>query len=101
VHPAVSDAAGLAALDAIAAGTPVITSAIGAMPETVGPAGLLVEPRDPERLAHALRAAWADDRVHRGIALAAAARAGADRRTWADVARETRRVYAEVAAERS
>ena len=101
VHPAVSDAAGLAALDAIAAGTPVITSAVGAMPETVGPAGLLVEPRDPERLAHALRAAWADDRVHRGIALAAAARAGADRRTWADVARETRRVYAEVAAERS
>jgi glycosyltransferase involved in cell wall biosynthesis len=100
VHPAVSDAAGLAVLDAIAAGTPVITSAVGAMPETVGAAGLLVEPRDPERLAHALRAAWADDRVHRGIALAAAAGAGADRRTWADVARETRRVYAEVAAER-
>ncbi len=100
VHPAVSDAAGLAVLDALAAGTPVITSAVGAMPETVGAAGLLVEPRDPERLAHALRAAWADDRVHRGIALAAAAGAGPDRRTWADVARETRRVYAEVAAER-
>ena len=101
VHPTVSEAAGLAVLDALAAGTPVITSAVGAMPETVGPAGLLVEPRDADRLAHALRAAWADDRVHRGIALAAAARAGADRRTWADVARETRRVYAEVAAERA
>ena len=97
VHPAVSDAAGLAVLDALAAGTPVVASAVGALPEIVGPAGLLVEPRDPDRLAHALRAAWSDDRVHRGIAQAAAGRAGTDRRRWADVARETRQVYAAVA----
>jgi glycosyltransferase involved in cell wall biosynthesis len=96
VHPVVSDAAALPVLDALAAGTPVVASATGALPEVVGPAGLLVEPRDPHRLAEALRAAWADDRVHRGIA-AAAARAAADRRTWADVARETRLVYAELA----
>jgi glycosyltransferase involved in cell wall biosynthesis len=97
VHPVVSDAAALPVLDALAAGTPVVASAVGALPEVVGPAGLLVEPRDPDRLAYALRAAWADDRVHRGIAAAAAARSGADRRTWADVARETRAVYAAVA----
>ncbi len=97
VHPAVSDAAGLAVLDALAAGTPVVASAVGALPEIVGPAGLLVEPRDPARLAHALRAAWADDRVHRGIAAAAASRTVVDRRRWADVARETRAVYAAVA----
>ncbi len=97
VHAVVSDAAALPVLDALAAGTPVVASAVGALPEVVGPAGLLVEPRDPERLAHALRAAWADDRVHRGIAAAAAARAGTDRRRWADVARETRAVYAAVA----
>jgi glycosyltransferase involved in cell wall biosynthesis len=96
VHPVVSDAAALPVLDALAAGTPVIASAVGALPEVVGPAGLLVEPRDPDRLAHVLRAAWADDRVHRGIAAAAAGRAGAERRTWADVARETRAVYAAV-----
>ena len=99
VHPVVSDAAALPALDALAAGVPVIASAVGALPEVVGPAGLLVEPRDPDRLAHALRAAWSDDRVHRGIAAAAAARAGGGRRTWADVARETRVVYAEAAGE--
>jgi glycosyltransferase involved in cell wall biosynthesis len=98
VHPVVSDAAALPVLDALAAGTPVVASATGALPEVVGPAGLLVEPRDPDRLAHALRAAWADDRVHRGIAAVAAARGAADRRTWADVARETRRVYGELAA---
>ena len=68
VHPAVSEAAALPILDALAAGTPVVASAVGALPEVVGPAGLLVEPRDADRLAHALRAAWADDRVHRGIA---------------------------------
>ncbi|MCU0478331.1 MAG: glycosyltransferase [Chloroflexi bacterium] len=97
VHPAVSDAAGLAVLDALAAGTPVVASAVGALPEIVGPAGLLVEPRDPDRLAQALGAAWSDDRVHRGIAQAAAARTGAERRRWADVARDTRAVYAAVA----
>ena len=37
--------------------------------------GSLVPPRDPDRLAAALRAAWADERVHRAIADAAAARA--------------------------
>lgn len=97
VHPVVSDAAALPVLDALAAGTPVVASVVGALPEVVGPAGLLVEPRDPDRLAQALRAAWADERVHRTIANAAAARAGAGRRTWADVARGTRAVYAEVA----
>ncbi len=96
VHPVVSEAAGLAVLDALAAGTPVIASVVGALPGIVGAAGLLVEPRYPERLAAALRAAWTDDRVHRGIA-GAAARAASGRRTWADVARDTRAVYAEVA----
>ena len=39
---------------------------------------------------------WADERVHARLAAAARERAEGDRRTWADVAAETRRVYAEV-----
>jgi hypothetical protein len=39
-----------------------------------------------------------DDAVHDRLAAAAMERATGDRRTWADVARETRLVYAEVAA---
>ena len=39
---------------------------------------------------------WADDAVHEQIASIARDRAGRDRRTWADVARETRAIYAEV-----
>jgi alpha-1,3-rhamnosyl/mannosyltransferase len=95
VMPARSDAAGLAALDAIAAGVPVVATAVGALPEVVGDAGILVEPRDPARLAEALRTAWVDDRVHGRLVEAARGRA-ATTRTWADVARETRQVYAEV-----
>lgn len=94
--PVVSDAAGLAALESIATGTPVIASAVGALPELVGPAGLLVEPRDVGRLATALRTIWTDELVHDRIRASARERAEADRRTWADVADDTRRVYAEV-----
>ena len=96
VMPALSDAAGLPALDAMAAGVPVVATAVGALPEVVGGAGILVEPRDPARLAEALRTAWADERVHAGLVQAARERAVTSTRTWADVARETRGVYAEV-----
>ena len=42
------------------------------------------------------RTIWADDRVHDVVAAAARDRAATDRRTWADVAQETRALYAEV-----
>ena len=95
--PVLSEAAGFAAIDAIAAGAPVVASAVGALPEIVGTAGILVEPRDPVRLATALRTAWTDDGVHGGILGAARERAVRDSRTWRDVAEETRAVYAEAA----
>ena len=95
ILPVVSESAGLAAIEAIAAGTPVIASAVGGLPEIVGSAGILVEPRDPARLSVALEAAWADNVVHGRIADAAAQRASSERRTWSDVALDTRRVYAD------
>jgi glycosyltransferase involved in cell wall biosynthesis len=96
VMPALTDAAALPALDAVAAGVPVVATAVGALPEAVGQAGILVEPRDPARLAEALRTMWADDRVRDRLVDAARERSGATTRTWADVALETRRVYADV-----
>ena len=45
--PSISDVAGLSAIEAFAAGTPVVAGAEGALPEIVGAAGILVEPRDP------------------------------------------------------
>jgi glycosyltransferase involved in cell wall biosynthesis len=101
VLPALSDASGLPALDSIAAGTPVVATTVGALPEVVGAAGILVEPRDPARLAEALRTAWADERVHGRLVAAARERAMTDERSWADVATETRRVYADVGVRRA
>jgi glycosyltransferase involved in cell wall biosynthesis len=92
--PLLSDAAGSAAIDAIAVGTPVVAASVGALTDLVGAAGILVEPRDIERLTVAIRAVWTEDRVHDRIAAGARDRAAADRRSWADVARETRAVYA-------
>jgi glycosyltransferase involved in cell wall biosynthesis len=88
---------GLPAIEALSCGTPVVASAVGALPEVVGTAGILVEPRNPERLASALATVWADDRVHAGLVGLASDRAEA--RTWAgaDVAQATRRIYAAVA----
>lgn len=96
VHPVRSDAAGTAVMEALAAGVPVIATSVGALPELVGPAGILVEPGDARRLAVALRAAWSDDALLDGLRAAAASRP-ASARTWADVARETRAVWAEAA----
>lgn len=95
--PVVSDSAGQAAIEAIASGVPVVASAVGALPEIVGAAGILVEPRQPARLAQALATAFVDDRVHGALAAIARERAAAEQRTWADVARETRSIYAAVA----
>ena len=100
ILPVVSEAVGLPVIEAIACGTPVVASAVGALPELVGMAGLLVEPRDSARLAVALATIWADDRVHQRVAAAAMERAMGTQRTWADVARETRQVYAQVGIRR-
>jgi glycosyltransferase involved in cell wall biosynthesis len=97
ILPVVSESAGLPVIEALASGTPVIASSVGPLPELVGPAGLLVEPRDAARLAVALATMWADDDVHERVAAVARARAETDIRTWADVAAETRTVYAAVA----
>ena len=63
VFPAVSEGTGLVVQEALAVGTPVVASRVGPLPELVGKAGIVVEARDPDRLAAALRVMWADERV--------------------------------------
>ena len=48
------EAFGLAALEFMAAGIPVIASEIGALPEVIGPDGILVPPDNPAALADAM-----------------------------------------------
>ena len=54
VYPSLFEGFGLPPLEAMACGTPVVTSNTSALPETVGDAALTVDPRDAEALATAL-----------------------------------------------
>lgn len=54
VMPSRSEGQGLAALEALSAGVPVVASAVGGLVEVVGEHGILVEPGDPVALADGL-----------------------------------------------
>ncbi len=93
LRPTVSDAAGMAAIEAIACGTPVVASGIGALPEIVGGCGVIVESRDAARLARAIDAIWSDDAFY-GQLRDGAIRAAQTAPTWREIATQTRAVYA-------
>ena len=84
---------GMPVLDAMALGTPVVTSRTTAMPEAAGGAALLVDPRDEADIARGIAAALADRE-----GLAERGRARAATRSWADVADEHVAVYRRVLA---
>lgn len=98
IYPCLSEATGLPVLEALSLGVPVISSRAGALPEMVGSAGIVVEPGDPKRLAAAIEALWAGGSLAEQLRRHAHRRAEDAQRTWSDVARETRAVYAAAAA---
>ena len=69
VLPSEYEAFGLVLLESLAAGTPVVASRVGGIPEFVedGKAGLLVPPRSPEALAEALGRLWTDRELERRL----------------------------------
>jgi glycosyltransferase involved in cell wall biosynthesis len=66
---------GLPALEAMAAGTPVVAARAGALPETVGEAALLVDPGDPGAWTEALCSLAGDDAERERLRVAGLARA--------------------------
>jgi glycogen synthase len=91
---------GMVALEAGAAGTPVIAGAAGGLPEIVtsGENGLLVPPRDPQALADAAGAILDDPDL--GARLVRTARRDIETRfIWPVAARATEKVYAEAVAD--
>jgi glycosyltransferase involved in cell wall biosynthesis len=87
VLPSLYEGFGLPALEAMACGTPVVAANNSALPEVVGPAGLLVDPRDASGLAEALRRLATEPDLHEQLARAGPARAATF--TWERAARET------------
>lgn len=84
VFPSLNEGFGLPVAEALACGTPVITSAYGSMAEiAAGGGALLVDPRDDRSIAAAMRQMLTDDDLHGRLAAEARARLP---RTWDDYA---------------
>jgi len=60
VMPSYTEGFGMPAVEALAAGVPVVAANRGALPEAVGPGGLLVDPDDAEAMARAMDHLLAD-----------------------------------------
>ncbi len=91
---------GMVALEASAAGTPVLAGAAGGLPEiiTSGRNGLLVPPRDPRALASAASTVLADPDL--GARLVRTAQRDIEARfVWPVVARATEKIYVEAIAD--
>ncbi len=96
VMPSLYEGFGLPPLEAMACGAPVICSNAASLPEVVGDAALLVNPRDPEEIAQAISRLLAD--AARRDELRAKGFARAARFSWDQTARETLSVYRQIEA---
>lgn len=94
VQPSVFEGFGLPALEAMACGTPVITSNTTSMPEVVGDAAILVDPLDVEGLAQAIAAVLGDEALRRDLAARSLERAAGF--SWDACARTVAGVYRSV-----
>ncbi|MDZ4655864.1 MAG: glycosyltransferase family 1 protein [Coriobacteriia bacterium] len=95
--PSLYEGFGLPPLEAMALGTPVITTSAASLPEVVGDAAVVVPPGDVEALAGALADVLSDNALR--ARLSDAGRARAATMTWERTAKETIAVYERVVAE--
>ena len=89
--PSLHEGFGLPALEAMAAGTPVVAANTGALPEVTGGAAVLVDPLDPRSIADGIAEAIAS-----GDSLRARGRARAREFSWRRTAALTAGVYREL-----
>ncbi len=96
VYPSLYEGFGLPVLEAMASGTPVVTSREGSLEEIAGAAALYVDPRDPSAIGDAILEVVTDP--VRRTALVAAGQARVHLFSWETAARQTIEVYERVAA---
>lgn len=95
VYPSLYEGFGLPVLEAMACGTPIVTSDLSALPEVAGDAALLVDPRDPSAIASAVERVLDEKDLRRDLRARGMSRA-ADY-TWEATARRTAAVLHEAA----
>ena len=98
VLPSVYEELGSVLLEAMAAGLPVVASAVGGIPDALGAAGRLVPPSDPAALAAAVDEVLDDPALAAGMGDAARRRATAF--SWDALAGRVLDVYREVVERR-
>ncbi|GAH45643.1 unnamed protein product, partial [marine sediment metagenome] len=67
VFPSFYEGFGLPVLEAMACGTPVITSNSSSLPEIVSDAGIMVDPKDIDALAEAMKKVLLDEELRKSI----------------------------------
>ena len=90
VFPSFYEGFGLPVLEAMACGTAVITSNTSSLPEIVGDAGIMVNPKDIDALAEAMRKILVDEELRRSIISKGLERAHLF--SWETSAKETLRI---------
>jgi len=91
VYPSLLEGFGFCALEAMACGTPVVTSNVTSLPEVVGDAAITVEPTDVEALAEAIRRVLVDEMLWERLRSAGLERARLF--SWERTAEQTLAVY--------
>jgi len=87
VFPSLWEGFGLPALEAMACGTPVITSNVSSLPEVVGDAAILVNPYSTDELAIAMEAVANDEKLRSVYQRAGLARASLF--SWEETGQQT------------
>jgi len=95
-YPSLYEGFGFPVLEAMASGTPVVTSNVSSLPEVAGDAALLVDPYRVEEIAHAIQRILGDSElrqelIQRGYKQAA-------KFTWANSAKQLHQIYTKVLA---
>jgi glycosyltransferase involved in cell wall biosynthesis len=94
VFPSLYEGFGLPPLEAMASGTPVVTSNVSSLPEVAGDAAILVDPYDPAAIADGIFRVLTDERLRKHLSQRGLARAGMF--SWEQSVRRVHKIYADV-----
>jgi glycosyltransferase involved in cell wall biosynthesis len=98
VFPSLYEGFGLPPLEAMASGTPVVTSNVSSLPEVTGDAAVLVDPYDVDSIRDGIRRILDDPQLAEELRIKGLKRAREF--SWERSVEKTQRVYREVAADR-